>query len=77
MRMLKRENCSYEDWYAMRLEVLRKTPFALINSEYLKEDKIGFLYFWDSDYIPKKWDGYIVRPVSKNSKQMGVSEEHK
>lgn len=50
----------------MRLQVLRTTPYALINSEYLKEERIGYLYFWDSDYIPQEWDQWIVRPKSRS-----------
>lgn len=77
MRMLKREKCSYKDFYAMRLKILRETPYGLINSEYLKEDQICYLYFWDSDYIPAEWEKWVVRPVSKKSLENGVSEEHK
>lgn len=77
MRMVKREECSYEEFYQMRLQVLRQTPYGLLNTEYLKEDKVAFFYFWDSDYIPKDWEQWVIRPVSKNSKEAGVSEEHR
>ena len=77
MRMLKREDCSYEDWYAMRLRVLREAPYGLLNSEYLKEERIGFLYFWDSDYIPKDWEKWVTRSVSKKTEKSDVSEEYK
>ena len=51
----------------MRLQVLRTTPYALLNAEYLKEEKTGYLYFWDSDYIPKEWEQWIVRPKSQSA----------
>ena len=62
MRMLKIPNCDYEIFYAIRKEILRKVPFALINSEYLKEDKLAFYYFWDTDYIPEELEAFIVKP---------------
>ena len=76
MRMLERKNCSYEDWYAMRLQVLRNTPYALLNAEYLKEERIGYLYFWDSDYIPAEWEQWIVRPKKTASDQPAISETY-
>ncbi len=59
MRMLKRENCEYHEWYEMRLKVLQEFPTVLINSEYLKEEKIGFLLLEHLEWIPHEWDQYI------------------
>lgn len=61
----------------MRERALRDFPYGLLNSEFSEEQKIAFLYFWDTDYIPPEWEEYIVRPVTKVSDQKGVSEEHK
>lgn len=62
MRMVKIPNCSYELFCAIRLEILKKVPLALINSEYLGEEKLGFFYFGDTDYIPIEMKEFIVKP---------------
>ena len=76
MRMVKFEDCEYEDFYKKRLLILRDIPYALLNAEYLKEDKIAYFYFWDSDYVPEAWKPWIVRPTNVNSDKEGVSEEY-
>ncbi len=62
MRLIKIENCDYQTFYAIRLEIIRKVAWALLNSEYLKEDSIALFYFWDSDYIPDVLMKYRVQP---------------
>ena len=66
MRTVRIPECSYERFYEIRKEILRTTPYGLYNTEYLKEDKLAFFCFWDSDYIPKE---YVIRPVSRNPEE--------
>jgi len=76
MRMVKRTECEYED-YAKMVDLIDETcPYGLISCRYNKRLKIGFLYFWDSDYIPEEWEEYVSRPVSTKSDKEGVSEEY-
>lgn len=76
MRMVKRTDCTYEEFEAMRQAILDKAPYGLINDIYDKKNRIAYLYFWDSDYIPSHWEQWVVRPISKKSQITGVSEEH-
>jgi len=76
MRMITIPNCSYDKFNDMRQQVLDTTPYGLLNDIYDKKNRIGYLYFWDTDYIPEKWEHLIVRPVSTKSDKEGVSEEH-
>lgn len=62
MRLIEIPNCDYQTFYAIRLEILRKVPHSLLNSEYLKEDSIAYFYLWDSDYIPEVLMKYRVQP---------------
>lgn len=77
MRMLKRENCTYEQFQDMRQRVLDHVPFALINDIYDSKNKIGYLYFWDSDYIFAGWERWVVRPSTTKSITPEISEEYK
>lgn len=76
MRMVKREDCKYTDYSEMMDYIDRTAPYGVISCRYNPRLRIGFIYFWDSDYIPKDWEQWVVRPVSKNSTKVGVSEEH-
>lgn len=78
MRMVKVNDCSYEQFVELRQEILDTAPYGLINDIYDSKNKIAYLYFWDSDYIPADWEklGWVVRPISKKSTTKGVSEEH-
>lgn len=77
MRMVKREDCTYEQFRKMRQQILDTAPFGLINDIYDEKNRIAYLYFWDSDYIPKEWEQWVVRPVSKKSTTEKVGEEYK
>ena len=65
MRIIKIPKCEPKLFQEIRKEILRKVPFALINSEYLEHDKTGFFYFWDSDYIPPKLERYRIQPPAE------------
>ena len=75
--MRKRENCSILQFQEMRQIILDTVPYGLLNSEYDDKNQIAYLYLWDSDYVPKVLEPWIVRPVSAKSDKPGVSEEHK
>lgn len=62
MRIIKIPNCPYNVYYEIRTEILKKVPFALLNSEYLSDDAVAFFYFWDSDYIPEELMKYRIQP---------------
>lgn len=66
MRTIIRKDCSYDEFYAMRLEILQTVPFALINSEYLNYELIAVFILSDSDYIPKSWAEWIIKPSRKS-----------
>ena len=76
MRMITIPDCEYEKFNSMRQQVLDTTPYGLLNDIYDSKNKIGYLYFWDTDYIPDEWEQYIVRPINVKSDKDGVSEEH-
>lgn len=63
MRMVSKKG-SYEEFQKMRQWVLDNCPYALLNDVYDAKNNMIYLYFWDSDYIPEKWDSYVVRPTA-------------
>lgn len=64
MRLVRIPNLKYETFTALREAILTHVPFALINDVYDStiEDGTGYLYFWDSDYVPKPLKPFIVQP---------------
>ena len=77
MRMVKRRGVTYLEFERMRQQILDTAPYGLINDIYDGKNKIAYLYFWDSDYIPEEWEQWVVRPISKKSSLPKVSEVHK
>jgi len=65
MRLVKIPNLEYEDFAEIRRQILDHTDFSLVNTEYERDLKRGFFFFWDSDYIPEMLKPFkVMSPVS-------------
>lgn len=62
IRLIQIPDLEYEEFYQIRREIMLKAPWALLNSDYFREDKIGYFHFWDSDYIPDELRKFKVDP---------------
>ena len=76
MRTIIRKDCSYDMYGHMIDQIDEQAPYALVEARYNKRLRTAILTFWDSDYIPKEWNEWIVRPSSTKSEKKGVSEEY-
>ena len=62
MRTVRIPNCSYELYTAIRDKIMEIIPFSVINQDYSPNKQLAIFNFWDSDYIPKCLNDYILRP---------------
>lgn len=76
MRWVVRKNCSYDEYGDMMDRVDSTFPYGVFEARYNRRLKIAMIAFWDSDYIPKEWEQWVVRPITTKSDKPGVSEEH-
>ena len=40
----------------------KKNPYGVISSQYRKNLKTGFIWFWDGDYVPPELKKYVTPP---------------
>ena len=62
MRPVIIDNLEYLEYEAIRDILIMNIPFAIINDMYSKKTKRAVFYFWDSDYIPKELEQFILKP---------------
>ena len=62
MRTVVIDNYSYKEFELMRDKLIKSVPYAIVNDMYSKHHKRAVFSFWDSDFIPKELEEFIVRP---------------
>ena len=71
MRLIKIEDCSYEQYNKIANAIYSVIPFALINDAYRKDLKTAYFNFWDVEYIPESLRKYIMQPpLSRENKEL-------
>lgn len=76
MRSIVRKNATYDDYAEMMDYVDEHVPYGVYEARYNPRLQQIVIAFWDSDYIPKEWEQWVVRPSSTKSDKPGVSEEY-
>jgi len=64
MRLVEVPNCEYDLFsrYRDKLWTESDSKVGIFGAEYSKELKIARFWFWDSRYIPKYLERYILEP---------------
>jgi hypothetical protein len=62
MRQIIIPELEYDKFEEIVDKLYSTVPFAIISTAYRKKLKKGFIFFWDSDYIPEELQQYITRP---------------
>lgn len=74
LRTVVRRNCTYKQYADMIDYIDMAVPFGIYETRYNQRLKLAIIGFWDSDYIPKEWEQWVVRPVSVQNQGSDAGE---
>ena len=62
MRYVIIPSCGYDQFIKFRDEIDAKKPFSVFRADYSTVLDQAVFGFWDSDYIPRSMEKYVVKP---------------